>query len=388
MSHYEPRMHRRGRRRLSVGLFMVAVSACALAACSSSTNNSSGSSTTTSTSTSGGTASQLATYRQPATFDAPGPAFNAKAAAGKTVWIIPTTTAVPLVVQTEVAMQSALTKLGVKSQLVTTAGLVPQWVSAITSAVSNHAGGIVLLGIDPSLVGPQLAAAAAAKIPVVQTYAILGQPVAPDLFGVVPIDYAVMAKAMSLEAVDATGGNAKILIVDSSELESSQALVPALKSDLAAECPNCSVVDSLDVPVASWSTEILPEVQTALTANKSINMVLATSDSMTLYIVPAIRLANPGKVKIVTEGASSSIVHEIPSGVIVGDIGWSNPWVGYASVDQVLRGMTGTAAVSTENVPLVLFDSTNIGQLPTGADPSIFIGTGYLNGYEGLWGDS
>ena len=148
---------KRVRRGALVG---AATLALALSACSSSGGSSSAtsgsqsaaaaSSPSAAASGSSSAGSSLITqYEAQPTFKAPGPSFDAKKASGKTVWVIPTTSQVSVVPDVEAAMKTALATAGVKTQLVTTAGEVSQWVQGMSSAVSQKASAIVLLGIDP-----------------------------------------------------------------------------------------------------------------------------------------------------------------------------------------------------------------------------------------------
>jgi ribose transport system substrate-binding protein len=380
---------RRARRKAGY-VAVLAAAGLAMAACSSSgggTAQASGSASGSAASADGGSpavASALAKYQAQPTFTAPGPAFDAKAAAGKTVWVVPTSSAVPLVIQDETAIKQALGTVGVKSQAVTTSGLVTEWVNGIDQAVSQKADGIILIGVDPNLVRPQLAAAAAAHIPVVYTFSITGQPVAPYVTGNAAIDYPEAGDVMVLKAIADTDGNAHIALIESKELASHQSMIPAIKAELKATCPACTIETTIDVPIADWSTQITSDVTTARNSNPKINIVMPLSDTMAEYVIPALRSASSSQVKIETEGASAAIVAQVPDD-ISSDIGWSNPWVGYASADQVLRGMTGTAAVKSENIPIVLFDSANATKVGK-QDPSVYFGTAFINGYRKLWG--
>jgi len=375
--------------------------ALGLSACSSSGGSSSSSSAsqssaaassapaaTATTSGSAAAGSSLVTqYEVQPTFKAPGASFDAKKAAGKTVWVIPTTSQVSVVPDVEAAMKTALGTAGVKTQLVTTSGLVSQWVQGMSNAVSQKADAIVLLGIDPKLIAPQIAAAAAAKIPVIYTFAYDGQPIAANVSAVAAINYPTIAKVLVQKALQDTSNNAHILVIKAPELAPQTLMTQTMTTELKADCPSCSIEQVIEEPIANWSTNILGDTKTALLAHPDANVIIPLSDSMNEWVIPAVNGANAAsRVKIETVDATPSIVQQVGKTPLSGDMGYSNAWVGWASADQALRLMTGNPAVADENIPSVLYDSANIAKA-TG-DLSSYYGNSYVAGYEGLWGTS
>lgn len=331
-------------------------------------------------------ASDIAKYTQRPNFVAPGKAFNVHSAKGKTVWIIPTTSQVPLVGQVEAATTAALKTVHVKTQLVTTTGQVPEWVTGINSAIAHKAAAIILLGISPSLVGPQLANAKKHHIPVVYTFAYQGQKVDRNVGGVVGIPYTLIAKVITEQAIADSGNKAHIAIINSgSDLPPQITMTSVIESTVAEQCPlTCSVEAVLQEPIAQWATNIQGDVQTALIAHPSINTIIPLSDTMSTWVIPALAHANAtSSVKIDTVDASPAFVADIGTGTVNADMGWLNQWIGWASADQALRLMTGNRPVANEHVPAVLFNSSNIANA-TG-DLSGFFKSPYVNGYRKLW---
>jgi ribose transport system substrate-binding protein len=385
---------KRVRRGAAVGMLALALG---LSACSSSGGSSSSSAASQSpaaassaaAATSGSAAgSGLVTqYEAQPTFKAPGAGFDAKKAAGKTVWVIPTTSQVSVVPDVEAAMKTALDTAGVKTQLVTTSGLVSQWVQGMSNAVSQKADAIVLLGIDPTLIAPQIAAAAAAKIPVIYTFSYDGQPIAKNVSAVAAINYPTIAKVLVQKALLDTSNNAHIIVIKAPELAPQTLMTATMTTELKADCPSCTIDQVLEEPIANWSTNILGDTKTALLAHPDANVIIPLCDSMNEWVIPAVNGANASsRIKIETVDATPSTVQQIGKTPLSGDMGYSNPWVGWASADQALRLMTGSPAVADENIPSVLFDSTNVAKA-TG-DLSSYYGNSYVAGYEGLWGTS
>ena len=67
-------------------------------------------------------------------------------------------------------------------------------------------------------------------------------------------------------------------------------LVAGFKSELAANCPKCKIVQEINVGVTEWGTKIQPAVQSAVQAHPEINVVIPIYDSMSQFVVPALRL--------------------------------------------------------------------------------------------------
>ena len=55
-------------------------------------------------------------------------------------------------------------------------------------------------------------------------------------------------------------------------------LVAGFKSELAANCPNCKIVQEINVGVTEWGTKIQPAVQSAVQAHPEINVVIPIYD--------------------------------------------------------------------------------------------------------------
>jgi ribose transport system substrate-binding protein len=74
--------------------------------------------------------------------------------------------------------------------------------------------------------------------------------------------------------------------------------------------------------------------------------------------------------------------------LVVAEVGEPLEWIGWANMDQVLRVLTGTDPVQSENTPLRLFDASNIDE--AGTPPSQTDGYGspdeFKSRYMDLWG--
>ena len=95
-------------------------------------------------------------------------------------------------------------------------------------------------------------------------------------------------------------------------------------------------------------------------ANPEINVVIPIYNSMSQFVVPALRLAGKtGQVKVATFNGTPFVLDYIQSGEADMDIGESLDWIAYATIDGHLRDACGLPAPTALNVPFYIFDKNN-----------------------------
>lgn len=329
-------------------------------------------------------------YEKVPTFTKPGPAFSAKKLAGKTIFNIPQATSIPFLSIADSAMGALAKKVGLHYVEYSTTGLTSDWVKGIDEAIAEKAGAISLNALDPRLVGPQIAKAKAAGIPVVsEQFFDLGQTKQrPSTLAAVRADN--FAQAGRLEAdwtIMATKGKAHVLVVENKEQLSTVAMTNAIGAEFKKYCSACSVT-YLNVPATQWATRIQPGVQSALVEHPNINYIIPIYDPMTQFVVPAITAANKvGKVFIATFNGTPFALKLLETGNIVKmDIGENLNWLAAANMDEILRSMLHLRPVANEHTAMRVFTKANV--KATGTPPQFNLGFGksYLKGYEKLWG--
>jgi ribose transport system substrate-binding protein len=128
-------------------------------------------------------------------------------------------------------------------------------------------------------------------------------------------------------------------------------------------------------------------VQAALQANPDINVVIPIYDSMSQFVVPAMRLTGTtGKVKVATFNGTPFVLDFIAQGAVDMNIGESLDWIAYATVDGHLRDACGMASPKALNVPFYIFDKNNIADAGTPAQFDTGYGDAYVSGFRKLWG--
>jgi len=330
-------------------------------------------------------------------FTAPGPAFDASKAKGKTVVNISLNSTVPFNQIVDASMTEAGKAAGVKVIQYTNQGQTSQWIQGMESAVAQKADAIVLEGSpDPKLLGPQIAAAKRAGIPVISThlydesYIAEAKKSLPDVTAFVDAHHYKAGTLMADYAIKHSGGHVNAFFVTSNEVQPSAGIAKAFKDELETQCPDTCKATIVNIPISDWATKVATQVQTALLKDPSINYVVPVYDGMTPFLVTGITQAGKtGNVNIVAYNGTASVLRMVQDkNLVVAEIGEPQRWLGWANMDQVLRVLTGTDPVDSEKTPLRLFDESNIDE--TGNPSTQKDGYGdpneFKDGYLSLWG--
>lgn len=327
-------------------------------------------------------------YRGVPKFVPPGPAFDARArAGGKTLFVIPASSQVPFVATIANHITRIASPIGIKVTTWQNQGQPSQWVQGMNAAIAQNASAIVLLaGIDPASLQPQIKAAKAKGIPTIVAHLYDdNQPAAPNVGGLVNIPYKIAGRLIADQAIVDTKGKANALVVTINQVKSTVPMVAGIRDEFRKYCSGCKLKFT-DVTIPEIATRIQPNVQAALTADPSINYVICLYDSAQVpFAAAAIRAAGRvGRVKISTFNGTPEILKMVKQGDIVSmDVAENLEWIAYAVVDQSMRIMGGLKPVKNARVPLRVFDRSNIAQ----AGPKFTSGWGrsYITGYRKLW---
>ena len=228
------------------------------------------------------------------------------------------------------------------------------------------------------------------------THTILrGDQIPADLSGLIDAyTDAPLAEANRLTIdwmVDQTRGKGNALIITSDEVPPAKAEVAAMQDEMKKYCPNCTS-KVVNVPVSDWATKIQSEVQSALTADPSINFVLPIYDSMSLYAQSGIKAAGKtGQVQISSVNGTPAVLKiQQDDGIVTMNVGESIPWLAWATMDQAGRLLLKLPPVpnGAEETPLKVITKDNIDQTGTPPAPDKGYGTGYVDGYRALWGSN
>ncbi len=326
-------------------------------------------------------------------FQAPGPAFDAQACmAGKRIMTIPVSSANPFTKNIALAMIEAGKEVGFEVVEWENQAQPTQWVQGINFAINEGFDLIDLLGgVDPKVIGPQIKAArdASIKVKTSHFYDLTQEPIytTVGIDGVVPLSFNRVGRILANWAITQTNGNANVLIIGSDEIVPTAPFVAGIRDELAKNCPGCEEVGYINAPVPEWSTKIQSSVQSALLANPDINYIIPIYDSMSQFVVPAVRISGRGgNVKIATFNGTPFVIDLIQQGEVEMDVGESLGWIGRAIIDSHMRTLCGLEEPDELNVPFYLFTEANAKDAGTPADYDRGYGDTHVVGFRKLWG--
>lgn len=323
-------------------------------------------------------------------FVAPGEPFDAKAcAAGKRQMSIPNNSSNPFLKGIIDRMKAAGAEVGLEVVEGQNQGTPAEWVQQVELATREGYDIIDLIsGIDPGSIEPALQAAKDAGVKVMTSH--FYDPTFeqnPVVSSSLTIGFGEVGRILADWATVVTDGNPKVAIVVSRDVPPTIPLVEEFTKELAAVAPNGNIVQEINVGVTEWGTKIQPGVQAALQANPDINVVIPIYDSMSQFVVPAIRLVGKtGQVKVGTFNGTPFVLDYIRTGEVDMDIGESLDWIAYATIDGHLRDACDLPTPTALNVPFYIFDKDNV---ETAGNPAQFdtgYGDAYKSGFRKLWG--
>jgi ABC-type sugar transport system substrate-binding protein len=376
--------HRPALRFRAPAAVAVAALTITLAACSSSSSGSSASGGSTSSAASAAgtclTKAKAVTkqYSAPMHANLPTASVTAAAAKGKKVWFIaPIETAYVEAVQN--SFSQAAKAAGLVPVIFNGQGSVTTWNQGINEAVSQHAGGILLLSEDPSLVSGALQSAFAAKIPVVDSDNSNPTDPLDGLFAHVAADYTEVGKVQGADMLVATGCKLNAFYAGYTVYKNLTEQKDGVTSEISSLCPSCKF-DFYAIDPTTEATKLEPATLTALQRNPSLNLLAGVTDIQVGEMMPALNVT--GKhLPLVGQSAQGPWVQWVQSGKMQADLAEGDQsYLGWAEVDELLRAMTGQSAVP-EDVPIQLMvkGSFNL------SNPYAGLGN-YQNTFETLWG--
>ncbi|MCD2172179.1 sugar ABC transporter substrate-binding protein [Rhizobium sp. C4] len=332
----------------------------------------------------------IAKYQSKPQFTAPGEPFDAKSCAkGKKMLSIPNNSGNPFLKGIIDRMKTAGAEVGLEVREWENQGQPSQWVQGVEMATREKYNIIDLIsGIDPGTIEPQLKAAKEAGVKVMTSHfydpSFKQNPVVSSSL---TIGFGEIGTILADWSAVATEGKANIALVISKEVPPTIPLVENFKKQLAANCPTCKIVQEINVGVTEWGTKIQPAVQSAVQAHPEINVVIPIYDSMSQFVIPALRLAGKtGQVKVATFNGTPFVLDYIQQGLADMDIGESLDWIAYATVDGHLRDACGLKTPTALNVPFYIFDKSNAAEAGTPAKFDTGYGDAYKAGFRKLWG--
>lgn len=330
----------------------------------------------------------VAKHQSPGEFVAPGPAYDAKACmVGKKILVIPMTQANPFSANVANAMKAASEEIGFELRVFDNQFDVQQWIRGIELAVAE---GYDLVDLStapiPEMLRPQIEAAREAGVKVtVSHWYDANEPVPSFVDGASLAPFSASMTLASAWTIAKTEGKANVLFVHSDEVSSGKYAKEAIETAFATYAPE-SRYTFLNVPLADWSTRMTQAVQSALLADPTINYVVPFYDGMSQFVLPAIDLAGRSDVKVASFNGTPFVLDMVRAGKVEMDIGESVGWIGRAALDYDMRVLCGVQANPVLNVPLHIFDASNVESAGVPATYDAGYGDAHIAGFAKLWG--
>ena len=352
-------------------------------------------------------------------WEAPGPAFDAKKAGGKSVFVIPANPDASLLASVGGmigGIRQAAKTVGVNVYSCNNDGSDADWSACFTRATAKKVNAIVLVGgTEPSSMASHVKAATSAGISVIASHVpnpddFTGSVAASyaqseaGLTAIVPAAYAEIGKLLADEVVvDRPTPTGRFLIIGSSDIPANAGLLASVEAELTAVCGPACPVDTIDIPYADWQTQAIPMAQAATLAKNTTTFIplFDKIDPLLAEGVHDARNASPIVVqpRIHSYGGSTvAIQMGQDNNRVEGDVAEDMNWLGWATMDQVLRVLTGVKPVDDEDTGLRFVDDDAWGAEGVGPEgwsfpPLLDQGwgdprgdDGWITGYTKLWG--
>lgn len=333
---------------------------------------------------------QLQKYEGIPSFQAPGPAFNAKAASGKLIFDIPFSSSIPFLTGIDQAMQSVAQKAGIRWVEYANQGQPSQWIQGIDAAIAAHANLVILGGSpNPYQLQPQLQQLKAAGIPVEVTHVVdPSAALPPNVTALVPAEFNKVSRLVADYTILQSKGHAQVLVITSNDILASPGQGEAFQAEMKSHCGSGCKAYLVNIPIADWATTIQTTVESFLHAHPQVNYVYPLYDSESEFAAPGIAAAGgTGKVFIATYNGTPAILRMMQTGNIVKfEIGENLTWLGWAQMDQAMRILTGNAPVKNENTALRIFTNSNVAEAGVPPQYNQGYGNAFMPGYLKLWG--
>jgi len=245
----------------------------------------------------------------------------------------------------------------------------------IMDAVAAKANGIMVTGIDCDAVKSALTAAVDAGIKTVSLGGLNCSP-KPLYDGAATIDgypydqgeLVSYVKGRIDWAMAQNKGNLKLIVLNVTDLAAVYLQTQQMEKDLKA-CPNCKVLDTVDVTAASSFAGLGQDVASALTKYPQANTIWLFDGSALDFgvktdLVNAGRATGKNRMIVISGQCTYGEPALIRAGWDIGCDAFSGPWSGWDAMNQLNRLFAGQKP-STVGVGLQIIDATH--NLPKGA---------------------
>lgn len=331
---------------------------------------------------------------QPPQFQAPGPTMAiGDTMKGKKIYTIVDGINYQFVQNFLAGLTDAAKLVGMEVVAVDGAGDISKASTLIEQAIGQKANVIITEAFPAEQLSAAIKEAKSAGIPVIEVSAHDPQLPSSNLLdmgvkGIVAFCYSCAGKQMAQYAVAESNGHVNAVLFNVPEIGTAGVEKDGFVSELARLSPT-SKVRVVDAPLAQWNDQLPTLTSSALQSDPTVNYLVPLYDSMVSLIKPQVHaLGMESKVQIATYNGTLEGLQAIHNNdVVAADIGGMNHWLGWATMDQTLRVLSGSGAVADEKLPHRLFCKEDISEVDLNKDETSWYGNIDLQAeYSKLWG--
>lgn len=328
-------------------------------------------------------------------FTPPGPALDASKLKGRTIAVQMIDARIGAIKDVADAIQEAAAKAGLKTVFFDAKSSPVRMQQGFQEAINNGAHAIVNDGNVVKIIANQIKAAKDKGIPTVEAInsppivGVPGQGSDPNTFGNVAPDTFLTGQLSAAAAIVNTNGRAHVVIMDTSEVTASPTIVKGMKAALA-KCPDCSIAQITDTPLSQWSTGITGLTTTIVRSHPDVNYLLPIYSDMGIFAAAGIQQAGAtGRVHIGSFNGTPAAQALVKNGSVYTDnTAQDNDWIGWAVVDQCMRGMLGMEPAHPI-APIRYVATKDLQGVDTSSTVTLseaLFGNDYKQGFLKLWG--
>lgn len=328
-------------------------------------------------------------------FEPPGPPIDAGKLKGRTIAIQMIDGRIGAIQDLAHAVQEAAAAAGLKTTVFDAQSSPVMMQQNFQSAINDRADAIVNAGDIVQIIAGKIKEAREKGVPTVEAInsppvpGVPGQGSDPNTFGNVSPDPFLAGELSAAAAIVNTDGHAHVVIMNTSELSAAPTIVKGMKAALA-KCPGCSVVQVTDTPVSQWSTALAGLAATVVRSHPKVNYLLPIYSDMGIFATAGVQQAGAAsRVHIASfNGAPAAEALVKGGGPFVVNTAQDTQWIGWAVVDQCMRGMLHMKP-AYPIVPIRYITRANLKDVDTSSSakmlPALF-GDAYKSGFLKLWG--
>jgi ABC-type sugar transport system substrate-binding protein len=137
---------------------------------------------------------------------------------------------------------------------------------------------------------------------------------------------------------------------------------------------------------AANASKVSPIIRAAVTQDPEAEVIQMPYAPGIPYVVAALREMGKSEIEIGAPDLTGEGLKEISEGTVLFNAGQTIEWLGYAAINEIVRGMGGEEALTatSDGLGVSLFEKRKV---PAGGEPSEWPGwPDFLGEYRKLWG--